>query len=103
MACETLLGCDIENGGCGETGCTKCLPGYYLDDFGDCKLCSSKLTGCVECNSSTECTKCVSHLLEPTDGKCACKANMPNASTNYKGSCVCNSGFYMTEKGCLTC
>lgn len=24
FACETLLGCDIENGGCGETGCLKC-------------------------------------------------------------------------------
>ena len=85
------------------TGCTECLPGYYLDE-GRCKSCSSVMSGCKQCRSSDVCTMCASEFLTIDDGRCICRVGEPNQFTNPDtGACECFEGYYMTNTGCQTC
>ena len=101
-SCEMIVGC--RPGFCSSNkGCTECSIGYYLDD-GMCKSCSSAISGCSQCRSSDVCTQCASQFLTINQGKCVCRAGSPNQYTDPDtGACLCNSGFYMTSSGCLTC
>lgn len=47
-----------------------CYVGYYSSDNG-CQACSDAITGCVECESKTECTKCdINNLWDLFDNTC---------------------------------
>lgn len=47
-----------------------CYVGYYSSDNG-CQACSDAMTGCVECESKTECTKCdINNLWDLFDNTC---------------------------------
>ena len=42
----------------GQCVCTLCDVGYAVDSSGNCALCSSNLTSCLECTSLSVCTLC---------------------------------------------
>jgi hypothetical protein len=88
-----------------DKGCVQCLPGYFLlQNY--CQKCQKTLPGCDTCESATQCSNCFGDFLavSPETSKCACVVtNQPHMSRNREGSCVCDSGYYLTQQGCKTC
>ena len=82
-----------------------CQYGYYWER-GQCYSCASRLPGCVDCISKTQCRECKNEWLtvDPTTGQCTCNVgNFENMSSDSRGSCLCENGMYLTEDGCKTC
>lgn len=69
-----------------------CAVGMFLDDDDFCKSCGSGITGCLECDSKTVCTKCdtTTHWLQNDK----CTKNEMNCKvwtqTNGKTCTQCN-------------
>ena len=45
----------------------------------------------------------MSDFLTVEEGLCLCVQNQPNMVRADSGACSCNSGYHMSETGCLAC
>ncbi|ELP94392.1 protein kinase, putative, partial [Entamoeba invadens IP1] len=87
-----------------ESGCLRCLDGYYLDKM-TCKKCEEP---CVKCSNQTYCTGCNAYSNNK-DGTCeeinslieVCEVMM----STYTGCVKCEDGYYksMDGKQCNKC
>ncbi|ELP95313.1 hypothetical protein EIN_142450, partial [Entamoeba invadens IP1] len=87
-----------------ESGCLRCLDGYYLDKM-TCKKCEEP---CVKCSNQTYCTGCNAYSNNK-DGTCeeinslieVCEVMM----STYTGCVKCKDGYYksMDGKQCNKC
>jgi len=101
--------CPICNSPCkacttsGNTNCSGCVDGYYLDGS-VCKLCSSVLANCRNCSNSTTCLECVDETFYISAGKCiSCQSRCKDCNNSL--TCIdCLDGKYLDSNGiCLHC
>ena len=76
-----------------------CAPGYFENNFGNCRPCSQ---GCKQCMDKDTCTSCYSGFTM-SYGTCSCNGD----GTNYEGTqCLtCSTGSYYssTLQRCVDC
>lgn len=92
---------------CDKEGPTKCKNSYFLETnngIRNCTMCSEYLDNCLECTSSSVCTKCTTlDLFSIQDGKCSCKAGVNSIYSEANDTCVCSPGYLLVEEGCRDC
>ncbi len=83
-----------------------CVTGYYISGS-TCTLCSTPLTNCSQCSSSSVCTQCqIGFIVNATTGTCdvvPCTVNACVSCPDSNSVCdACAPGFQLNSNLCQT-
>ncbi|CAD5118963.1 DgyrCDS7634 [Dimorphilus gyrociliatus] len=87
----------------------QCYDGYYRDDNGQCKACSTGCKSCIKSGSTTECLVCKAYyVMNPTTKKCVscpggCETGKCQFSSTKSVCSKCLKGFVLSDGSCRGC
>ncbi|KAJ7056178.1 TNFR/NGFR cysteine-rich region family protein [Mycena amicta] len=113
LVSQTASSCNCVNGVCGADGsctcttgfitasngtaCSKCAPGFFLTNNGDCSICEIGCTACAD--GSGECTTCKNGFTQDANDRTKCNA-VPEI--NSSGT-TCPPGSFADGANCSPC